>query len=248
MTLDRIKFETARKRPLPPDDKQPIAVIQARTGSSRLPRKVMMNLGDRPVLVHVINRLAHSAGLSRILVATTDLAEDDTVANLASVEGTGVFRGDANDVLNRYLEAVVAEGASSVVRITGDCPLIDPTIVDAVIGAWWNDGNPYEYAGNTLERTFPDGMDVEVFTRSTLGRLAELAEGSDREHVTSLLVKDPSPYKCINVEYEHFYADVRLTLDTEDDLAKLRWIEREASKRNPDFGLSDLLVVEGYPT
>lgn len=245
MSVERVKFKDASSLPLP--DEKPTAIVQARMGSTRLPGKSMVHLADRPVLASLISRLERAESIARIVIATTERDEDDAIANFAESAGVGVFRGSDQDVLGRYLGAAVADGSTAVVRITGDCPLIDPAIVDAVVRAWWNGGDQYDYGGNTIERTFPDGMDAEVMTRSTLKELAERSGGIDREHVTSLLIRDPRPFNCINVELEKYRADVRLTLDTDDDLAKLRWVWREAERLNHDFGLTELLTVEGYP-
>lgn len=246
MAIDRISFESARCLALPPGPMRPTAIIQARMGSERLPGKVLMQLGDKPVLEHLIDRVSRAAGIGRILIATTDLEPDNAIAAFAMTANLSLFRGDSSDVLLRYVEAAATDSSPAVLRITGDCPLIDPAVIDATIGAWWNDGQPYDYAGNTLVRTFPDGMDTEVLTLETLGTLDKHATGADREHVTSLLIRNPEPFRCINIEYSRFLADIRMTIDTEDDLAKLRWVVREAAARNPEFTLSDLLVVEGY--
>lgn len=246
MAVDRITFDDARRLTLPPDPMRPTAIIQARMGSERLPGKVLMQLGDKQVLEHLIERVSRAAGIGRVLIATTDLEPDNAIAAFATTVNLGLYRGDSSDVLLRYVEAAAVDSSPAVLRITGDCPLIDPAVIDAVIGAWWNDGQPYDYAGNTLERTFPDGMDAEVMTLETLERLDKQSNGIDREHVTSSLVRDPEPFRCINIEYSRFLADIRMTIDTDDDLAKLRWVVREAAARNPEFTLSDLLVVEGY--
>lgn len=246
MGVSRISYDDARRLPLPPETMRPTAIIQARMGSERLPGKVLMQLGDKQVLEHLIDRVSRASGVGRILIATTDLEPDNAIAAFSKTGNLGLFRGDPADVLLRYVEAAAADSSPAVLRITGDCPLIDPAVIDAVVSAWWNDGEPFDYAGNTIERTFPDGMDAEVMTIETLGRLDSQSSGADREHVTSSLVRDPEPFRCINVEYSRYLADIRMTIDTDDDLAKLRWIVREAAARNPVFTLSDLLVVEGY--
>ncbi|RIK10027.1 MAG: hypothetical protein DCC49_04430 [Acidobacteria bacterium] len=225
---------------------RPTAIIQARMGSERLPGKVLMQLGEKQVLEHLVDRVSRAEGVGRILIATTDLEPDNAIAAFATARGVGLFRGDSSDVLLRYVEAASADSSPAVLRITGDCPLIDPAVISAVVGAWWNNGDPYDYGGNTLERTFPDGMDAEVMTLETLGRLDKQSVGIDREHVTSSLIRDPEPFRCINIEYSRYLADIRMTIDTDDDLAKLRWVVREAAARNPGFTLNDLLVVEGY--
>lgn len=246
MPVSRICFEDALQLPLPPRELLPTAIIQARMGSKRLPGKVLMQLGQKRVLEHLLDRINRSEGIARVVLATTWLEQDDTIANLGEDRGIHVFRGDPEDVLLRYIEAARDDASASVLRITGDCPLLDPAIVDAVIRAWWNRGDPYDYGSNTLMRTFPDGMDAEVFTIETLQQLGNQSDDVDREHVTSLLVRNPEPFNCVNVEFRRYLADVRMTIDTDDDLAKLRWIIREAVARNEDFTLADLLHVEGY--
>lgn len=246
MPVSRVPYDEARSLPLPPEPERPSVIIQARMGSERLPGKVLMQLGEKRVLDHLIDRVSRAVGIGRIIIATTDLEPDDAIAGFAMNRKVGLFRGDSSDVLLRYVEAAVADSSQAIVRITGDCPLIDPAVIDAVVGAWWNMGDPFDYGGNTLERTFPDGMDTEVLTLETLERLSDQSRGADREHVTSALIRDPEPYRCVNVALDRFLADIRMTVDTDEDLAKLRWVVREATARHPDFSLEDLLVVEGY--
>ena len=145
-----------------------VAVIQARCGSTRFPRKVLAPLQGRPMLAHIIERVSRATLVDRVVVATTDGANDDEVATLAAESGAGVTRGSEQDVLGRYVLAAREHGADVIVRITADCPLTDPAIVDTVIRA--RGEHDADYASNVEPPTFPEGFDCEVFTRMSRAR------------------------------------------------------------------------------
>jgi spore coat polysaccharide biosynthesis protein SpsF len=185
-------------------------------GSSRLPGKVLMKSGNgMPLLYHVINQLRHCSKVKNLVIATTTNQEDDEIEKFADNNSVNVFRGSEKDVLDRYFQCAKKYSFSTIVRITSDCPLIDPQIVDKVIERFFS-GN-YDYATNTLIRTFPIGTDVEVFSFSALERTWKNAQlPSEREHVTPYL-RNKGNFKTINVENDTNISNLRLTVDRIED-------------------------------
>lgn len=201
------------------------AIIQARMSSSRLPGKVLLPLGDRTALEQVVRRVRDAASVDEVVVATSTDASDDPVADLCARSDIRSVRGPLEDVLARYSLAAEALDADIVVRITGDCPLIDPVLVDACI-ARLHDGY-FDYASNCTNgpRTFPRGLDVEVFTRAALRRAsAEATSARDREHVTPYIWEHGDMFKVAPaLEAAPSYARAyRLTLDYPEDYELLK--------------------------
>lgn len=213
-----------------------VAVIQARMGSSRLPGKVMADLDGRPLIWHVLTRAMAIKGVAVIVLATTQARADDAVAAVARDLGIYAVRGDAIDVLGRYVQAAIATEAELIIRITGDCPLFDPGVAEAMLTKFHLAQGVYgaTYGSNVHPtRTYPDGLDVEVFTRSTLDMAArEARSAADREHVTAWMQR-----KCICVclALGVDLSAVRWTVDTPEDLEAARLIfgliERDAHGR-----------------
>ncbi|MHB8274948.1 MAG: cytidylyltransferase domain-containing protein, partial [Dermatophilaceae bacterium] len=160
------------------------AVIQARAGSTRLPAKVLADLGGRPVLEWVVRAARSARQIDEVIVATSTLAADDVVADLAESLGVVVVRGSEDDVLSRFVAALDAHPCDALVRLTADCPLLDPTLVDAVAGAWAATPT-HDYVSTVLVRCLPRGLDVELVTASALRVVDRTAAGHDRVHVTS---------------------------------------------------------------
>jgi len=197
------------------------AVIQARAGSTRLPAKVLADLGGRPVLEWVV-RAARAAGqVEKVIVATSTRPVDDEVADLADSLGVAVVRGSEDDVLSRFVAALDAHPADAVVRLTADCPLLDPTLIDAVAGAWAA-APIHDYVSTVLVRCLPRGLDVELVSASALRAVDRIATGHDRVHVTSGLYADPTAYRLLGLCVTPPANDLRVTLDTSEDLALLR--------------------------
>src|SRR5450759_932200 len=202
------------------------AVIQARAGSTRLPAKVLADLGGRPVLEWVV-RAAQAAGqVTEVIVATSTLAVDDIVADLAASLGVAVVRGSEDDVLTRFVAALEAHPADAIVRLTADCPLLDPSLIDAVAGAWAASPT-HDYVSTLVSRCLPRGLDVELVTAEALRAVDRIAVGHDRVHVTSLLYAEPTPYRLLGVCVTPPANDLRVTLDTPEDLVLLRALVAE---------------------
>ena len=197
------------------------AVIQARTGSTRLPGKVLEDLGGRPVLEWVIRAARAATLVDEVIVATSTLAADDAVADLAASLGAPVVRGSENDVLSRFIAALDAYPADAIVRLTSDCPLLDPILIDAVAGAW-TAAPTLDYVSTVLVRSLPRGMDIELVAARALRAVDRTATGHDRVHVTSAVYAEPSAYYLLGLSVTPPSNDLRVTLDTAEDLVLLR--------------------------
>ncbi len=209
-----------------------VAVIQARCGSTRFPRKVLASLQGRPMLAHIIERVGRASLVDRVVVATTDSPGDDEVASLAAASGAGVTRGSEQDVLSRYVLAAHEHGADVIVRITADCPLTDPEIVDMVIRA--RAEHDADYAGNVEPPTYPEGYDCEVFTLDCLHRLDAAATADYlREHVTALIREQPALFRIVRVACERDLSWIRLTVDVPADLARVERLLSELPSSPP---------------
>jgi spore coat polysaccharide biosynthesis protein SpsF len=218
-----------------------VAIIQARMGSTRLPGKVLKDLEGDTVLARVLARVRRSAVIGEFLVATSDRPGDDAVVAECQRLGTKVFRGDENDVLDRYYRAAQFSKAEVVVRITADCPLIDPEVTDETVNKFLTQ-RP-DYASNALIRSYPRGLDTEVFSSQALERAwSESSAPYQRAHVTPYLYQNPERFKLLAVQGEKDYSGLRWTLDTEQDLEFLRAVYRGFPGR-VDFGWRDVLTL-----
>jgi spore coat polysaccharide biosynthesis protein SpsF len=201
-----------------------VIVVQARTGSTRLPGKVLMDVGGRPMIEQQLKRLQRCRRADEIVVATTEKEDDTPVVVIAKAVGTRWFRGSEHDVLSRYLGAAREARADVVVRITADCPLIDPGVTDDVIAELETHADACDYASNVMPRTFPRGLDSEALFRDALERLARLASTEpEREHVT-LAVRERCRHLFLtrSVVDAEDNSDCRWTVDSPDDLSLIR--------------------------
>lgn len=201
-----------------------VIIIQARMTSTRLPGKVLMNVAGKPMLAQQIRRLRQCRSVDEIVIATTTNASDDPVVELAQEEQVAWFRGSEHDVLSRFVGAARQAQAEVVVRVTGDCPLIDPTVTDRVIDDLVEHATECDYASNVLRRTYPRGLDVEAFFWDALLRIDRLAQSqSAREHVTIVPRSErPDLFLCRSVEDSQDNSDLRWTVDTIADLQMVR--------------------------
>lgn len=192
-------------------------------GSSRLSGKVLALLGGSPVLWHVTTRAAQARTVDQVVVATSDQLGDDPIAGWCAAEGVRCVRGPETDVLSRYALAAEASAADVVVRVTADCPLLSPAVLDLVVDARAASGA--DYASNTLARGFPHGLDVECFTRATLNSAAtEALDPEEREHVTPFVYNRPERFRLASVAAPEDWSWLRWTLDTAADLQALEAI------------------------
>lgn len=201
-----------------------VVIVQARMTSSRLPGKVLMDLAGRPMLAQQLSRLKQCSTVDAIVVATTTNSTDDGVVELAKQEGVAFFRGSEEDVLSRFVGAARQSHAEIVVRVTADCPLIDPSVTDKVILELINHADECDYATNVLERTYPRGLDVEALFLDTLLRIDRLARTpAEREHVTLVPRSERKKlFLCKSITDSQNNSDLRWTVDAELDLQLIR--------------------------
>jgi spore coat polysaccharide biosynthesis protein SpsF len=223
-----------------------VAIIQARMGSTRLPGKVLKDLEGETVLSRVIKRVRRATLIDELLVATTDHPADDTIVDESRRCSVRIARGAEEDVLDRYFRAAQLSGADIIVRITSDCPLIDPEVTDKTIRAFLE--KQPDYASNALLRTYPRGLDTEVVTMHALERAwRQATRPYQRTHVTPYIYEHAEEFKILSVTGEADYSDHRWTLDTHEDLEFIRAIYARMKGRK-DFGWRDVLrVLEREP-
>ena len=210
-----------------------IGVIQARAGSSRLPGKVLLSLHGRPVLDWVVRAAVDSGILDEVVVATSVSPEDDAVADRASKLGASVVRGPEDDVLSRFLAVLEGRSPTCIVRLTADCPLLDPALIRLAVSTFLAADGSLDYLSTVLERTLPRGLDVEVLSAATLRQVATHATGADRVHVTSAVYGAPERYAVGGLVFRPSALDLRVTLDTADDLRLLQAVVAELGDRPP---------------
>jgi spore coat polysaccharide biosynthesis protein SpsF len=188
----------------------------------------------------VITRTAKGATIDDVIVATTTKKDDDAIADVAIGLKAKVYRGSENDVLDRYYRAAERYGARHIVRITADCPLIDPRVIDLVVRTYFSSGA--DYCANILEETFPDGEDVEVFGFGALRKAWENASlASEREHVTPYIRKRQGEFGLVSVKNDPDLSERRWTLDREEDLVFIRSVLERLYPTKPDFSMKDVL-------
>ena len=225
------------------------AILQTRVGSTRLPEKVLMDIAGKPMVWHVIHRLKFSNNLNDIILAIPDTKENDVLKKFAKDHKIKYFRGAEEDVLSRYYETAKKFNCNIIVRITSDCPLIDPKIVDLIIEKHLN--SDADYTSNTLKRTFPRGLDVEVFNFRVLEKThKEAKEDYQREHVTPYIFNHPEIFKLQNITAEGKLKrqEIRLTVDTKEDLKLIREIYKHFYKIKKIFYTEEIIdLFDRYP-
>jgi spore coat polysaccharide biosynthesis protein SpsF len=226
-----------------------VAIIQARMGSTRCPGKVMMPLCGKSVLAHTIERVRACSLITQTVVATTRLSRDQAIIAESKKLGIEAFEGSEDDVLSRYYHAASAFKADIVVRITSDCPLIDPKVIEKTIRFFLDHFREFDYVSNVLTRSYPRGMDTEVFSFNMLSEaFYEAVDAHDREHVTPFIYRQPNRYRLGNVSYHEDQSRHRWTLDTPEDYNLICRITELLYPKNPMFTMEDILnLFEKYP-
>lgn len=220
------------------------AIIQARMGSTRLPRKAMLDIEGHPMLWHVVNRIKACEQVDEIIVATTTNQEDQRIEDYCKKNNVHCFRGSSEDVLERYYQAAQFYNTDTIVRITSDCPLIDPRIVDNVIAAYKENMKQYAGASVVVERTYPRGLDCEVFSFEALERLhRNVKEARYREHVTLYMYEHETVFPLVNVKNDIDLSMYRWTVDEENDLKLIRKIYKYMKNEKVEFGFKDVLQL-----
>lgn len=219
------------------------AIIQARMGSTRLPGKVMMDLCGSPVIEHVVNRLSKSELIDEIIIATSIDSNNKPLIDFCIKNDISYFVGSEDDVLDRYYQTAKENNLNDndiVIRITSDCPLIDPIIVDKVIREHISKNN--DYTTNVLECTYPDGLDCEVFNFNILKETWNDANlSSQREHVTLYIRDNPDKFKLGNVKNDEDFSDLRWTLDEKEDFVFINEIYKNLYNENSFFTMNDIV-------
>ncbi len=219
---------------------QVAVILQARTGSSRLPGKVLADLAGRPMLTFLVERLKSCASVDRCILATTDLAEDDALAELGKSLGLTVVRGSKNDVLSRFALAAEYTKANILVRITGDCPLLDPNLLEEMINEFYD--QKFDYFSNCISPTYPDGLDIEIFTRqSLLLAQAECIDAAQREHVTPW-IRESGRFRLAQKRHNEDHSALRWTVDEPEDLQVIRSVVAHF-EGSSDFSWHDVLEL-----
>ena len=216
-------------------------MIQARTGSRRLPRKVLSKIENKSMIWHVINRAKQVKGIDQIVLLTTKRQEDDILVKIAKNSDILSFRGHTHDVLTRYYDCAKSLDSDPIIRITGDCPLIDPALVSKLLKFYSN--NKYDYVTNTMPPTFPDGLDIEIFSFKALKKISQLSKmKSEREHVTPYIRKNKNKFKTFNLKNNVDLSKLRWTVDEKSDLLFVRKIY-EKMRPKIVFGFEDVLKI-----
>ena len=219
-----------------------LAIVQARMTSTRLPGKVLQPLVGAPMIIRQIERIQRSEALDDIVVATSDDASDDELVRVLQAAGVQVIRGPLDDVLARYIKAIDLYQPDVVIRLTGDCPLVCPSVIDLVVGAFHD--SAADYASNTMRPTYPDGLDVEVIDPKALREVAEQSvDVHEREHVTLGVYRHPENFVIENVTdpERHDNSHLRWTVDNEEDLDFVRAVYDHLWATNPKFDYADIL-------
>jgi spore coat polysaccharide biosynthesis protein SpsF len=221
-----------------------IAIIQARMNSTRLPGKILKKVLNKPLLEHQIDRIRRSRHIQEIVIATTTNDVDECILDVCRELGLAYYRGSEHDVLSRYEGAAAAFGAEVIVRLTSDCPVIDPDTIDRVVAYYLQHHTQVDYVSNFLNRTYPRGMDTEVFSASALHTAhLEATQPHEREHVTPFLYANPNRFRLSSIQHPCNESHHRWTVDTPEDLDLITQIIEALYPTNPNFSLDDILTL-----
>jgi spore coat polysaccharide biosynthesis protein SpsF len=226
-----------------------VTIVQARMGSTRLPGKHMKKVLGKPLLGYLIERLKRATLSHALVIATTENPLDDILVEYCISEKCDYFRGSEEDVLDRYYQCALKYNADAIVRICADCPLIDPKIIDLVISRYLQLSPNIDYVANTLQRTYPRGMDVEIFSFNSFDKVAHEAKTeAEHEHVTPYYYLHPEVFKLENVADKENASKYRLTVDTDDDFKLIRLILEDLYPKKSHFCLNDIVdLMKTHP-
>ena len=221
-----------------------VAIVQARMNSTRLPGKVLLKVNNKPLLAYQLDRMANSKRIDKIIVATSELEVDDIIVDFCIDYGIEVYRGSESDVMGRYHDCAKKYLADVIIRVTADCPLIDPEIIDKVIEKFEQD--KVDYCGNTVPpqtSQFPDGSDVEVFTMQALKKAhLEVNDIHFREHVTFQFWQD-TQYKISQMRQEKDWSSYRFTVDYPEDFEVMRYLLNQIRSKKIFGSLQELIDI-----
>ncbi|RXM78527.1 acylneuraminate cytidylyltransferase [Clostridium tetani] len=219
-----------------------VCIVQARVGSTRLPGKVLRKICGKTVLEHNIERLRRIKNIDEIVIATTVLEKDNPIVEEAKRLNVKYFRGSEEDVLSRYYYAAKENNADVVVRVTSDCPLIDSEVSEKIIQYYLDNKEIYDYVSNTIERTYPRGLDTEVFSFSILKKtFIETKKDYEREHVTPYIYQNVDKFRIEQYKNDIDYSKYRWTLDTKEDFQVIKKIYENLYTGNKMFDFNSIL-------
>jgi len=219
-----------------------IAIIQAHMGSTRLPGKVLIDIIGKPMLWHVVSRVRYAEHINNLVIATTTNRNDDKIVDFCKLYNIDCYKGSEEDVLDRYYQTAKFWQADSIVRITSDCPLIDPKIINKVISVYLENKDNIDGASNTIRRTYPRGLDVEVISFRTLEKVwKEAKKDYQREHVTIYIYEHAKQFKLYSVENDENLAHHRWTVDEEKDLEFVKEVYERLYKEGKIFLMEDVI-------
>jgi len=222
-----------------------VTIVQARTGSTRLPNKVLLPLAGKPLISRMLERVNRSKVTGNIVVAVTQEKSDDELAEICTSEGYTIYRGSTTDLLDRHYKAALIYEGEAVVKIPSDCPLIDPRVIAKVINTYVSHKNEFDFVSNLHPATYPDGNDVEIMSMQSLEKAwKEAKKNFEREHTTPYIWENPQLFRIGNVEWEkglNYSMTHRWTIDYMEDYLFIKKIYDVLYNKNPDFGLNDIL-------
>lgn len=222
-----------------------LIIVQARTGSTRFPKKILQLVEGEPILLKQLERISRVTTAVNIVVATSIRSDDDIIEKICVDKGYDVFRGDLNNLLDRHYKAAIKYNADHVVKIPSDCPLIDPYVIDRVLNYYFMNSDKYDYVSNLHPATYPDGNDVEVMSMNALAQAWHQAEKDyELEHTTPYIWDNPDKFSIGNVVWEtnlDYSKSHRWTLDYPEDFEFIKNVYTELYKENSDFSMYDIL-------
>ncbi|OMC89147.1 acylneuraminate cytidylyltransferase [Viridibacillus sp. FSL H7-0596] len=226
-----------------------LAIIQARMGSTRLPGKILKQVNGKALLAYQLERVGKSKFIDQIVIATTIDQKDDQIVEFCIQYGVDYYRGSENDVLARYYEAAEQFDGDIIVRLTSDCPIIDPVVIDETINYYIDHSSEFDYVSNTIERTYPRGLDTEVFSRDALEKSNEKAKlERDREHVTAFMYSNPQIFRIGSISNTQNLENHRWTVDTAEDFQLVDLILSNLYSKNQLFYMSDVIeLLDKHP-
>jgi len=217
-----------------------LAVLQARMSSNRLPGKVLMEVNGKPMIYWQIQRILQSKEISKLVIATSDCPTDDVLVKYLESINCDIVRGSLDDVLARFIKVENIYNPDSIIRLTGDCPLVMPELIDFMIKKFYK--VKVEYLSNIIELTYPDGLDIEIIKAGTLSKLTAMnLLNNEREHVTLGIINRLDRFSTFNVANLNDLSRYRWTVDTEGDLVFVRGIFKVFTSRETEFNFEDLM-------
>lgn len=218
-----------------------VAIVQARMGSTRLPGKVLKKILDKPMLQHVVDQVSYANLIDELVVATTINPKDDEIVEFCKKSGVKCFRGSENNVLSRYYYAAKKYKANCVVRICSDSPLVDPFVIDKIVEIFLKNKGQYDYVSNTLDQTYPLGMNVEIFSQPSLEKsFLNSCKDYEKEHVTPYIYTNPKLFNIYKEQLSEKLNHLRLTVDESQDFSLVEWIIKKLYQNNKPICIKDI--------